>query len=68
MGPTSSAKTSQHYAPKLFARHQMAKAAGIGQLALEVALEQLLESGKVVVTSEKTANGGTREKLVVGGF
>jgi hypothetical protein len=40
MGPTSSAKTSQHYAPKLFARHQMAKAAGIGQLALEVALER----------------------------
>ena len=67
-GPTSSAKTSQYYAPKIFAKHHLAKAAGVSQLALEAALERLLESGKVVVGSEKTANGGTREKLMAGDF
>jgi hypothetical protein len=67
-GPTSSAKTSQYYAPKIFAKHHLAKAAGVSQVALEAALERLLESGKVVVGSEKTANGGTREKLMAGGF
>jgi hypothetical protein len=67
-GPTSSAKTSQYYAPKLFAKHHMARATGVDQAALTVALETLLADGRVVVGSDKTANGSTREKLMAGGF
>jgi hypothetical protein len=46
-GPTSSAKNSQHYAPRLFAKHPMARAAGVGELALAAAMERLLTSGKM---------------------
>jgi hypothetical protein len=64
-GPASSSKNSQHYAPKLFAKHPTAKMAGVSNAALELALERLLADGRVVIGSEKMSYGGTREKLKV---
>ena len=63
-GPTSSAKNSPHYAPKMFAKHPTAKMAKVSQLALALALDRLLADGRVVIGSEKT-HGGAREKLMV---
>jgi hypothetical protein len=62
---SSSSKNSQHYAPKLFAKHPTAKMAGVSKAALELALERLLADGRVVIGSEKMSYGGTREKLKV---
>jgi hypothetical protein len=63
--PVSSAKNSQYYAPKAFTKHSFAKSAGIGQGLLGAAMERLLESGRVVRTTERTAHGGGRERLVL---
>jgi hypothetical protein len=62
-GPVSSSKTSQYYAPKLFAKDPMARAAEVGRAALAAALERLLINGKVIVETEKTYNGKGRERL-----
>jgi RecA-family ATPase len=61
-GPASSSKNSQHYAPKLFAKHPTAK---VSKAALELALERFLADGRVVIGSEKMSYGGAREKLNV---
>jgi hypothetical protein len=66
-GATSSSKTSQHYAPKVLAKQALAKAAGVGAIALAAAMERLLANGRVVVGTEKTGYGA-REKLMRGGF
>jgi RecA-family ATPase len=64
-GPTSSAKTSLYYAPKILAKHPTAKAVRVSKETFEAVLERLLADGRVVVGSEKTANGGARERLMV---
>jgi hypothetical protein len=55
---SSSSKNSQHYAPKLFAKHPAAKMAGASKAALELAPERLLADGRVVIGSEKMSTAG----------
>src|SRR5262249_58922763 len=62
-GPVSSSKNSQHYAPKLFEKNPLAKAACVTKADLAAALDRLLADGRVYVGSGKTPRGPREERM-----